>query len=77
MQRTEWFRFSDKVRLALENSRQADPKSGTSGLEIEFNILDAGLNPVEHVGYGPEGQVLRRFPVRRAAAGVGEGVLPA
>ena len=61
MKRAEWFRFAEKVQLALENSRQADPKSGTSGLEIEFNILDAGLNPVEHVGYGPEGRSFADF----------------
>ncbi len=61
MKRAEWFGFAEKVQLALENSRQADPKSGTSGLEIEFNILDAGLNPVEHVGYGPEGRSFADF----------------
>jgi succinyl-diaminopimelate desuccinylase len=54
--RAEWVRFAEKVRLALENSQQADPKSGTSGLEVEFNILDSGLSPVEQVGYGPEGR---------------------
>jgi len=56
MKRSEWSRFAEKVRLAIENSQQADPKSGTSGLEVEFNILDAVLNPVEQVGYGPEGR---------------------
>ncbi|MCJ7755922.1 MAG: hypothetical protein MUP13_15280, partial [Thermoanaerobaculales bacterium] len=61
MKKAEWFRFAEKVRLALENSQQADPKSGTSGLEIEFNILDAGLNPVEHVGYGSEGRSFADF----------------
>ena len=50
----DWIRFADKVQLALENSRQGDPESGTSGLEVEFNILDADLAPVAHVGYGPE-----------------------
>lgn len=57
----EWFRFAEKVRLAVENSRQADPKSGTSGLEIEFNILDTDLQPVERVGYGPEGRSFADF----------------
>jgi succinyl-diaminopimelate desuccinylase len=61
MTRAEWSKFAEKVRLALENSRQADPRSGTSGLEIEFNILDTGLNPVEHVGYGPEGRSFADF----------------
>ncbi len=51
---TDWIRFADKVRLALENSAQGDPRGGTSGLEIEFNILDRRLVPVGQVGYGPE-----------------------
>jgi succinyl-diaminopimelate desuccinylase len=51
---TEWTRFIDKVHLALENSERGDPESGTSGLEIEFNILDKNLVPVCQVGYGPE-----------------------
>jgi len=50
----DWGRFAEKVRLALENSQQGDPRNGTSGLEIEFNILDRQLHPVAHVGYGPE-----------------------
>jgi len=53
--RSDWGRFADKVLLALENSQQGDPQSGTSGLEIEFNILDRELIPVAQVGYGPEG----------------------
>jgi succinyl-diaminopimelate desuccinylase len=54
MTRDEWGRFADKLQLALENSQQGDPSGGTSGLEVEFNILDADLAPVAHVGYGPE-----------------------
>jgi len=54
--RSEWFRFAEKVGLALENSQQGDPQGGTSGLEVEFNILDDALAPVERVGYGPEGR---------------------
>ncbi|MEJ2189925.1 MAG: hypothetical protein P8Y93_11060, partial [Acidobacteriota bacterium] len=50
----DWGRFAEKVQLALENSQQGDPRNGTSGLEIEFNILDRHLHPVAHVGYGPE-----------------------
>ncbi|MFV2071470.1 MAG: M20/M25/M40 family metallo-hydrolase [Thermoanaerobaculales bacterium] len=52
---SHWGRFAEKVLLALENSQQGDPQSGTSGLEIEFNILDRDLNPVVQVGSGPEG----------------------
>ena len=54
MSGTDWGRFADKVQLALENSEQGDPQSGTSGLELEFNILDRELMPVGQVGYGPE-----------------------
>ncbi len=54
MTSTEWQRFSEKILLALENSQQGDPRGGTSGLEVEFNILDPELTPVAQVGYGPE-----------------------
>jgi succinyl-diaminopimelate desuccinylase len=50
----DWIRFADKVQLALENSRQGDPESGTSGLEVEFNIVDHEIMPVGQVGYGEE-----------------------
>jgi succinyl-diaminopimelate desuccinylase len=50
----DWGRFADKLQLALENSQQGDPRSGTSGLELEFNILDRELIPAGQVGYGPE-----------------------
>jgi succinyl-diaminopimelate desuccinylase len=50
----EWRNFSEKVQLAIENSQQGDPRGGTSGLEVEFNILDTNLTPVGQVGYGPE-----------------------
>ncbi len=54
MRGTDWGLYADKVRLALENSEQGDPQSGTSGLELEFNLLDRELRPVGQVGYGPE-----------------------
>jgi len=54
MSDVDWGRFADKVQLALENSEQGDPRSGTSGLEVEFNILDRELIPAGQVGYGPE-----------------------
>jgi len=50
----DWGLFADKVQLALENSEQGDPQSGTSGLEVEFNILDRELMPAGQIGYGPE-----------------------
>ncbi len=54
MRLSDWSRFADKVRLALENSQQGDPRGGTSGLEVEFNVLGRDLAPMGHVGYGPE-----------------------
>ena len=54
MSGNDWGRFADKVQLALENSEQGNPQSGTSGVELEFNILDRELQPVGQVGYGPE-----------------------
>lgn len=50
----DWHRFADKVRLAIETSRRNDPDGGTSGLEVEFNIVNSGFEPVVRVGYGPE-----------------------
>jgi succinyl-diaminopimelate desuccinylase len=52
--KVEWFRFAEKVQMALESSRQNVPDGGTSGLEVELNILDADLRPVGSVGTGPE-----------------------
>lgn len=61
MSGTDWGRFADKVQLALENSVQADPQSGTSGIELEFNILDRELAPAGQVGYGPEARSFADF----------------
>ncbi len=54
MTESQWGRFAEKVRLALATSRSNQPESGTSGLEVEFNILDRDLVPVARVGCGPE-----------------------
>lgn len=54
MTSADWRKFFEKTLLALENSQQGDPRGGTSGLEVEFNILDRELTPVAQVGYGPE-----------------------
>lgn len=51
---TDWYRFAEKVELAIETSREESFDGGTSGLEVEFNILDRDLKPVERVGSGPE-----------------------
>lgn len=50
----EWFRFAEKVQMAVESSRQDEPESGTSGLEVELNILDDTARPVGAIGAGPE-----------------------
>ncbi|MEE4272391.1 MAG: M20/M25/M40 family metallo-hydrolase [Thermoanaerobaculales bacterium] len=52
--RLDWFRFAEKVQMAVESSRQNDPEGGTSGLEVELNILRDSLQPVASVGAGPE-----------------------
>ncbi|MCP4900285.1 MAG: M20/M25/M40 family metallo-hydrolase [bacterium] len=51
---TDWYRFAEKVELAIETSREESFEGGTSGLEVEFNILDQDFNPVVRVGTGPE-----------------------
>jgi succinyl-diaminopimelate desuccinylase len=52
--KVEWFRFAEKVQMAVESSRQENPEGGTSGLEVELNILDSEMQPVASVGSGPE-----------------------
>jgi acetylornithine deacetylase/succinyl-diaminopimelate desuccinylase-like protein len=50
----DWGRFAEKVRLATETAARATPSGGTSGLELEFNVVDRDLRPLEWVGSGPE-----------------------
>lgn len=50
----DWGRFAEKVALALESSLESHYERGTSGLEVEFNILDSRIEPVQRVGFGPE-----------------------
>jgi succinyl-diaminopimelate desuccinylase len=54
-------RFAEKVRLAVESSQQSNPASGTSGLEVELNILGGDLQPVASVGSGPESRSFADF----------------
>jgi acetylornithine deacetylase/succinyl-diaminopimelate desuccinylase-like protein/gamma-glutamyl:cysteine ligase YbdK (ATP-grasp superfamily) len=51
---SDWGRFAEKVQLALETGSHDAPSSGTSGLEVEFNLVDRDLRPLEWVGTGPE-----------------------
>ncbi len=50
----DWGRYAEKVQLALDSSLESHYERGTSGLEVEFNILDGRLEPVQRVGFGPE-----------------------
>ena len=49
-----WHKYAEKVQLAVGSSLESHFERGTSGLELEFNILDASLKPVVSVGSGPE-----------------------
>ncbi len=49
-----WGRFAEKVRLAIETAARDNPAGGTSGLELEYNVVDRDLRPLEWVGSGPE-----------------------
>jgi len=40
--------------MAVASALESHFERGTSGLEVEFNILDESLRPVTRVGYGPE-----------------------
>ena len=53
MKTPDWSRFAQKVQLAVESSLETHYDRGLSGLEVEFNLLDAGLKPVTTVGFGP------------------------
>ena len=52
--KTQWYRFAEKVQMAIASSLQNEPEGGTSGLEVELNILDGRFHPVASVGSGPE-----------------------
>ncbi len=54
MKTTDWSKFGEKVRLAVEASLDTHYGGGLSGLELEFNVLDEALRPVTVVGYGPK-----------------------
>jgi succinyl-diaminopimelate desuccinylase len=49
-------KFAEKYLLAQEAALKVNPKSGASGLELEWNILDADFKPVLTVGAGPDQQ---------------------
>ncbi len=49
-------RFAEKVRLAREAALAELPHLGTSGLELEWNLLDSRFQPLQTVGVGPAGR---------------------
>lgn len=50
----DWSRFAEKYLMAVASALESHFERGTSGLEVEFNLLDAQLRPVTRVGWGPE-----------------------
>ncbi len=49
-------KFAEKYLLAREAALKSNFKSGTAGLELEWNILDPDFKPVLTVGTGPDEQ---------------------
>lgn len=49
-------KFAEKYLLARETALKANFKSGTSGLEQEWNVVDSEFKPVLTVGTGPDRQ---------------------
>lgn len=50
----ELARFAERYLLAKEQARKDLPDRGTSGVEVEWNLLDDRLRPLQIVGAGPE-----------------------
>ncbi len=49
-------KFAEKYLLARDAAAKANPKGGTSGYELELNLLDHDFKPVLTVGTGPDRQ---------------------
>ena len=47
-------RFVETYLLAREAARRDQPNRGTSGLELEWNLLDSSFRPLQRSGSGPE-----------------------
>ncbi|MBP7148056.1 MAG: M20/M25/M40 family metallo-hydrolase [Acidobacteria bacterium] len=52
VQRADWQRFGEKVRIAVASSLGTHAEGGTSGVEVELNILDDSLRPVQRLEDG-------------------------
>lgn len=46
-------RFAERVLLARQAAAEQQPGGGTTGLELEWNLLDASFQPLRQVGSGP------------------------
>ncbi|MGD8552140.1 MAG: M20/M25/M40 family metallo-hydrolase [Anaerolineales bacterium] len=51
---TELDRFAERYLLAKAQARKDLPDRGTSGMEVEWNLLDSRFRPLQIVGAGPE-----------------------
>jgi len=54
MEKKDWGKFAETHRMAVESSLASHFNRGSSGVEVEFNILDHDLRPVTRVGYESE-----------------------
>jgi succinyl-diaminopimelate desuccinylase len=59
-------KFAEKYLLAREAALKSHFKSGTSGFELEWNILDSDFKPVLTVGAGPDQQSFIDYLLDRA-----------
>ena len=64
---TDWPRFAEKYRMAVTSALESHFDRGTSGLEVELNILDERLRPVTRIGYGPEARSFADYLVDELA----------
>ncbi len=62
-------KFAEKYLLAREAALKANFKSGTSGFEIELNLLDDAFKPVLTVGTGPDQQSFIDYLLARVVPG--------
>jgi len=47
-------KFAEKYLLAQEAALKVNPKSGASGFELEWNLLDSNFKPVQTIVDGPD-----------------------
>ena len=59
-------KFAEKYLLAREAAFKSNFKSGTSGFELEWNLLDSEFKPLLTVGAGPDEQSFIDYLLARA-----------